>query len=129
MYWFMGVIAVGHDIVEVKRIQDAHRRYGEKFLERVYSAEEIDYCLSQKNPYPSLAVRFAAKEAVAKALGTGIGAQLTWRSIVTVHTATGKPEIKVDALGRKLMEVLGAKKILASLTHTREIASAVVVLS
>jgi len=63
------IYGVGIDIVAVKRLRDAHEKWGMRFFERIYTRKEIDYCFSKKDPFPSLAVRFAAKEAVIKAIG------------------------------------------------------------
>ena len=76
------ILGIGIDIIEVTRIRASHERFGERFLNRVLHPAEIAYCLSHKNPAPFLAVRFAAKEAISKAFGTGIGAALagvTWK--------------------------------------------------
>ncbi|UPA28753.1 MAG: holo-ACP synthase [Verrucomicrobiota bacterium] len=122
------VLALGHDIVEIARIQAAYERYGRKFLDKVYSPQEQIYCLQQKNPYPSLAARFAVKEAVAKALGCGIGKRFTWKSVATTNDAHGKPQAFYDSLGKTLLQELGVQKTLLSITHTQTLASAVVIL-
>ena len=72
---------IGIDIIEVARIQASYEKFGERFLNRILHPNEISYCLSYKAPAPFLAVRFAAKEAISKAFGTGIGAQLGWQDM------------------------------------------------
>ncbi|MDE6576092.1 MAG: holo-ACP synthase [Opitutales bacterium] len=122
------VLALGQDIIEIARIQATYERYGQKFLDKVYSPQEQIYCLQQKNPYPSLAARFAVKEAVAKALGCGISKQFTWKSVVTINDAHGKPQAFFDPLVKTLLQELGVRETLLSITHTRTLASAVVIL-
>jgi len=73
------ILGLGIDIIEVARIQAAHEKFGERFLNRILHPNEIAYCLSHKQPGPFLAVRFATKEAISKAFGTGIGAQCASR--------------------------------------------------
>lgn len=124
----MDVLALGHDIIEIARIRAAHERYGQQFLDRVYSPVEQDYCFHKKNPYPSLAARFAVKEAVAKALGCGIGQKFHWKSVQTINNAHGKPQALYDSLGEDLLKALGVHDTLLSLTHTQQLASAVVIL-
>jgi holo-[acyl-carrier protein] synthase len=75
------VLGIGIDIIEVARIQSSHERFGERFLNRILRPNEISYCMSYKVPGPFLAARFAAKEAISKAFGTGIGAQLSWQDM------------------------------------------------
>ena len=85
------IIGIGCDIVEIARIEDVIKRQGQAFLERIFTAEERDYCFSRQNPYPSLAVRFAAKEAASKALGCGIGSLLGWKDCAVSNNEQGKP--------------------------------------
>ncbi len=112
------VLGVGVDLVDVARIRDVHTRQGERFLTKVYTEQERVYCLAQTNPYPSLAARFAAKEAVAKALGTGFGAEVGWRSVGVVHGDRGEPRVILDAPAQAWLESLGGREVLVSLSHT-----------
>jgi holo-[acyl-carrier protein] synthase len=114
------VISVGVDLVEIGRIAAAHRRRGDGFLRRLFTEEELAHCLGKKDPYPSLAARFAAKEAVAKALGTGLGGRLTFRSIGVRSGAGGVPRIVLDAAGERALEELGGRRVLISLAHCRD---------
>lgn len=123
-----GVLGIGTDLIEVARIRRAHERYGERFLLRVYTEVERRYCLAHTNPYPSLAARFAAKEAVAKAFSCGIGAEFGWHSASVSNRSEGAPFVELDAAGQCLLQRLGGKKVLLSLTHTRELAQAFAVI-
>ncbi|MEO0794677.1 MAG: holo-ACP synthase [Verrucomicrobiota bacterium] len=118
------VLGIGCDLVEVDRIRSMHERHGERFIERIYTPVESDYCLAFKNPYASLAARFAAKEAVSKAFGTGIGAELGWLSVSVVKDDAGAPSIVLDELGRTLLEKFHGTGVLISLSHTANLAQA-----
>ena len=117
--------SVGIDLVEVKRIQKAAERRGERFLKRIFTERERAYCQKKSNEYGSLAARFAAKEAVFKALGTGWSMGAKWTDIEVINDALGKPEV---VLHGKIKELVGTKHVAISLTHTREYAQAVAVL-
>jgi holo-[acyl-carrier protein] synthase len=114
------IIGIGTDIVEVARIRSAHRRHGDRFLHRVFTANEMAYAFQFQNPYPSLAARFAAKEAVAKALGTGIGASVSFRQIEVLCDAKNAPGIRLSNYDQ------GTNAISLSLSHTRGLAIAFV---
>ncbi|MHB8170614.1 MAG: holo-ACP synthase [Thermincolia bacterium] len=118
------IVGIGTDIVEIERIKEACS--AERFLERVFTPGEREYCLGHKNPWPYLAARFAAKEAVAKALGTGIG-QVGWRDIEVVKEPSGRPGIVLSGKGVETARELGIKELLLSLSHCREYAMAYVV--
>ncbi len=122
------LLGLGTDLVEVARIRGVHERQGDVFIKRVFTEEERAYCFSHRDPYASLAARFAAKEAVAKAFTTGIGAELGWHSI-SVHLGTrNHPLVHLDAQGEALLRHVGATSILLSLTHTEALAMAVAAL-
>src|ERR1044072_8289197 len=87
----MSVLGVGVDIVETARIDHSLGRFGERFVHRVFTAGEIEYCNSMKFPARHFAARFAAKEAVSKAFGTGIGKAMGWRDIDVHKKASGEP--------------------------------------
>lgn len=122
------VLGLGLDMVEIDRIRNLHTKYGLHFLERVFESDELTYCLHLKNPYPSLAARFAAKEAAAKAFTTGIGKAFGWKSAFISKGPQGEPLLAFDAKGQALLHALGAKKGLISLSHSKHFAQAVVVL-
>lgn len=120
------IIGVGCDLIEIARIARAIAR--EAFIQRVFASEEIAYCQSRgKQAAASFAARFAAKEAVLKALGTGLrGGELT--EIVVTNDALGKPCVELSGYHRRLSEQLGVKRINISLSHGRETAIAYVVM-
>jgi len=122
------IIGIGIDIIEVDRIAESYKRFGERFLKRILKPEEIEYCLSNKNPAPFIASRFAVKEAVSKAFGTGIGSKLGWQDIEVKKEPSGKPYVVLHGNGIKLMEELRAKKLHISISHTENYATAVAVL-
>jgi holo-[acyl-carrier protein] synthase len=117
---------VGIDIVEVARIERALNRFGQRFLQRVFTPGERDYCSRKAHPSQSLAARFAAKEAVLKAMGTGLSAGISWTDVEVVNSQSGKPEVR---LSPALLRKIGNKKILLSISHTKELAIAQVVLA
>lgn len=122
------ILGVGIDIIEVQRIQNAHQRHGDRFLQRLLRGGEVEYCFSHGNPGPHLAARFAAKEAVSKAFGTGIGAQLGWLDMEVHHEESGQPHLVFHGKGRDLLGRHGARQIHLSLSHTLVYACAVAVL-
>jgi holo-[acyl-carrier protein] synthase len=122
------ILGVGIDIIEVARVQASHERFGERFLNRILLPKEIGYCLSHKMPAPFLAARFAAKEAISKAFGTGIGAQLGWHDMEVRRKESGEPFVVLHGAGQKLLEARGAHAVLISLSHTQTYAAAVAIL-
>ena len=121
------IIAGGCDLIEIERIAKALQR--ENFCTRIYTAAELSYAGSKKNQRKaaSLAAVFAAKEAVAKALGVGLG-QIGWREIEVRHDELGKPFVALSGRARALAEEKGVKNIHLSLSHSREYALAMVIL-
>ena len=122
------ILGIGVDIIEVARVQASHERFGERFLNRLLLADEIAYCLSHKNPGPFLAARFAAKEAISKAFGTGIGAQLGWQDMEIRRKESGEPFVVLHGKGKKLFKSRRAKRLLVSLSHTVNYAAATAIL-
>ena len=123
------VIGVGTDVIEIARIARSVERYGESFLERVYTAEEVAYCRGKKKgAAESFAARFAAKEAGAKALGTGISRGVSWTEFAVGREPGGRPVLRLRGRAAELAAAMGVEGISLSLTHGREIAMAVVVL-
>ncbi len=122
------VVGVGVDLVEVDRIRKVCERHPERFLSRVFTREEQDYCLKMKDPYPHLAARFAAKEAVSKAFTTGIGAELGWTSVGVRKGERGDPYVEFDEQGKELLRRVGASDVLLTLAHTSQHAQAVAIL-
>jgi holo-[acyl-carrier protein] synthase len=122
------ILGIGIDLIEVARIEASYERFGERFLGRILLPGEISYCLSHKKPGPFLAARFAAKEAISKAFGTGIGAQLGWQDMEVCRKESGEPFVILHGKGKKLFEDRGAKNLLISLSHTEIHATAVAIL-
>jgi holo-[acyl-carrier protein] synthase len=121
------VLGLGTDLIETKRMQESIDRHGKRFLERVFTSGEIEYCQRKKNSAESFAARFAAKEAGAKALGTGISRGVSWKEFEVRREASGRPTLHVSGRAREFAEAMGVKKMQLSLTHSRELAMAVVV--
>ncbi len=117
------MLSVGVDLIEVQRIEEALTRHRERFLARVFTPGEQAYCQGRPE---ALAARWAAKEAVAKALGTGVG-DVRWQEIEVVCDARGKPHIRLHGAAYALAEQMGIREIAVSLSHTREHAIAFVV--
>lgn len=122
------ILGIGIDIIEVARIQASYERFGERFLNRILLPDEIGYCLSHKTPGPFLAARFAAKEAISKAFGTGIGAQLGWQDMEIRRQDSGEPYVVLHGSGEKLLRERQARAVLISLSHTQNYATAAAVL-
>ena len=122
------ILGVGIDIIEVARIKASFEKFGERFVNRILLPDEIAYCLSHKNPAPFLAARFAAKEAISKAFGTGIGAQLGWQDMEVRRKESGEPYVVLHGKGKDLFAARGAKRLLISLSHTQSHATAVAIL-
>lgn len=122
------VLGVGIDIVDIARIRSAHKDHGQRFLDKIFTPEECAYCFNYKHPYPSFAARFAAKEAVSKAFGTGIGKELGFKSIEIIKGARDEPLVRFDAKGQAFLESRGASQVLISLSHTAELATAIALL-
>ncbi len=122
------VVGLGTDLAEIGRVSKSLERYGERFMERVYTPGEIAYCLRKKNAAESFAARFAAKEAGAKALGTGISHGVSWKDFEVVREPSGKPTLALRGRAAERAEAMGVVRVLLSLTHTREMALAVVVM-
>ncbi|XWK70811.1 holo-ACP synthase [Tunturiibacter gelidiferens] len=122
------VLGVGTDLIETKRIEESIDRYGERFLERVFTPEEIAYCMrKKKNAAESFAARFAAKEAGAKALGTGISRGITWKELEVRRQTSGRPTLHLSGRAAELAGAMGVHRVQLSLTHSRELAMAMVV--
>jgi holo-[acyl-carrier protein] synthase len=116
-------LSSGIDLIDIERIQKALDRYGERFLERIYTPDEIQ---SSRGNAPELAARFAAKEAASKALGTGIG-PISWKDIETLNKPSGQPFLRLSGRAKAIAQAQGFESWTVSLTHSREMAAAVVV--
>lgn len=119
-----GPKGVGNDIIEIDRIRDSLSKYGEKILDRLLTPREKQYCQSMRDPAVRLAGRFAAKEAVAKALGCGFGRLLQWHDVEIINNAAGQPEV---TLAPAASVRLGSPRIILSISHCKLYASAVAI--
>ena len=119
------LIGIGIDIVEIARIKDLRERQGERFLDRVYTETELQYCMRMKAPDQHLAARFAAKEAVTKAFTVGIGEYFDWKSVGVVAGVRRQPEVELDDKGQRFMDQIGGARILLSLSHSESTATAI----
>ena len=122
------IIGLGIDVVQNDRIRESISRFGERFLNRIYTEAEQSYCTNCADPGIHLAARFAAKEAAFKALGTGWAAGVKWKDIEVERTYSGKPELRLHGEALERAKVLGASRFLVSLTHDTTVSVAVVAL-
>jgi holo-[acyl-carrier protein] synthase len=122
------IVGTGIDIAEVPRIAESIQRFGERFLRRVFTEGEINYCDSKANRVERYAARFAAKEAAMKALGTGWSRGVRWRDIEVVRQPGGRPTIEFHGKAAEFAGRLNARNVALSLSHTPEQAIASVIL-
>jgi holo-[acyl-carrier protein] synthase len=124
----MTILGVGMDIVETKRIAESIERFGDRFLNRIFLDGEIAYSRSMKFPHLHLAARFAAKEAISKAFGTGIGHEMGWRDLEIVREPGGAPRVVLHGRAEAYAKKRGVQAVHVSLSHTAEYGAANVVL-
>ena len=122
-----GAAGVGIDLTDVKRIKSLRERYGDAFLERTFCDFEIDYCKKFKEPDSHFAARFAAKEAMAKALGTGFSGDITLKSLGVKNGESGEPVAVLDDAAKARLKQIGAEKILVSISHLKDYAQAIAI--
>jgi holo-[acyl-carrier protein] synthase len=121
------VLGLGTDLMEIERVQQSIDRFGERFLHRVFTEGEIAYCQrKKKHSAESFAARFAAKEAAAKALGTGISRGVGWREIEVRREPGERPRLHFSGRAAERAAAMGVRNVQLSLTHSREVAMAVV---
>jgi len=123
----MTILGVGMDIVETKRIAESIERFGDRFLHRVFLDGEIAYAKSMKFPQLHLAARFAAKEAISKAFGTGIGHEMGWRDLEIVREPGGAPRVVLHGKAEAHAKARGVQAVHVSLSHTADYGAASVV--
>jgi holo-[acyl-carrier protein] synthase len=123
----MNIIGIGLDATDLPRIADMLKRYGDRFLRRVFTEGEITYCTRRRDPVPSLAGRFAVKEAAMKALGTGQAHGVIWKDIEVVR-AGGPPQLRFHGGAARRAESMQVRKALVTITHAQTIAMAQVML-
>jgi holo-[acyl-carrier protein] synthase len=120
----MKVLGIGTDITEVLRIAQMIERHGELFVDRVYTPAEIDYCRARKMATQHFAGRWAAKEAILKALGTGWRRGISWRDIEVTNASSGRPQAVLRGGAAEMAEKMGIRGILVSISHCRSHATA-----
>ncbi|MFL6352488.1 MAG: holo-ACP synthase [Bryobacteraceae bacterium] len=122
------IVGIGTDLVEIERIRKSIAQYGDRFLDRVYTERERAYASSKANAAERYAARFAAKEAGMKAIGTGWRNGVTWKDFEVAHEKSGQPTLTLSGVALEISHTLGVERVSISLTHTAEIAFAVVIL-
>jgi len=122
------IVGTGIDIIEVPRVAAAVERFGERFLNRVFTEKEISYCRSKQNAMERFAARFAAKEAGFKAIGTGWRHGVTWRDVEVGREPSGRPTVCFHGEAARFAAKLGVRRASLSLSHTAEQAIAHVIL-
>jgi holo-[acyl-carrier protein] synthase len=111
------ILGIGADLVKRARIKSAVTRWGERFVARIFTPAERDYCFKFRDPYLHLAGRFAVKEATFKALGTGWSRGVAWKEIETTNAPSGRPRVTVSGRVKELLTHQGGKDILVTITH------------
>jgi holo-[acyl-carrier protein] synthase len=123
----MSIIGLGFDATDIPRLRDVFERYGDRFLRRVFTDAEIEYCTRRRDPVPHLAGRFAAKEAAMKALGTGHSRGVIWKDI-EVFRRWGPPELRLSGGALRRFESMQGRRSLVTITHVEMLALAQVLL-
>lgn len=124
----MTIIGLGLDATEIDRVESAIQRFGDRFLQRVFTPGEIAYATRRKRPAPHFAARFAAKEAAMKALGTGHARGVVWRDIEVVRAPGGPPQLRFHGGASRRFHDMGATGSLLTITHSQTLALAHVLL-
>lgn len=124
----MGILGIGTDLCELKRIEKAIARWGDKFAEKILSSDELKVYAQHSSPHDFLAKCFAAKEAVGKALGTGIAKGVAWQDIITDRDALGRPLVRLDGGADRRLSLLGGTSVHLSLTDEAGLVMAFAVL-
>lgn len=120
----MKIFGIGIDVVEVERIASSMAEFGERFAVKIFTPAERAYCEGQKRPEIHYAARFAAKEAVAKAFGTGIGKDLGWLDMEIARRDSGEPVLLLSGAGKAFADARGIAEVKISLSHARHYAAA-----
>ena len=119
------IAGIGIDVVEISRMQRAVDEWGETFLRKIFTPDELAYAHARKNPTPHIAARFAVKEAVAKALATGWSGGFRWKDVEVENDSSGKPTV---ALYGRAKELLQGSKIMVSISHSENVVVACAVI-
>lgn len=108
------ILGIGNDIIEIHRIRKSLEKHGQRMLSRLFTQKEQAYCLKYEDPVPRFAGRFSAKEAIVKALGTGIGEKVSWLDIEILNEESGKPYV---CFSKRLKERVPDSQVLISISH------------
>ena len=119
------VIGIGIDIIEIDRIKESVDDYGEQFLHKIYTENEIKYCLSKNDKYQHLAARFAAKEAIYKAISSNWQSELSWQDMEIINAPNGMPEVKFRGHLEKFLST--DKELKISMSHSRDYVTCVAI--
>jgi holo-[acyl-carrier protein] synthase len=122
------IVGTGVDIIEIERVRKAHLRFKDRFLKRLFTSEEAAYSLRKSDPYPSLAGRFAAKEAAIKAFSRGFGGRWKWTLLEVVREPWGKPTMRFHGIFAKLAQERGIARVHLALSHSKRDAVATLTL-
>jgi holo-[acyl-carrier protein] synthase len=122
------IIGTGIDIVEISRLKNAAKKWQKNFLSKIFTDNELEYSNEKTSSYQHLAARFAAKEAVLKALGSGLTSRMEWRDIEVWNEKSGKPNVRLSGEVERISQSKGVSNIIISMSHTRTYAVASVVL-
>ena len=118
------IVGTGVDLIEIERVKQAHEKHGKRFIERLFTPAEAAYCLKKSDPYPSLAGRFAAKEAVIKAFSHGFGGRWKWTQIEVVREMSGKPGLKFTGIMEQLRVERRIDRVHLTIAHSKRDATA-----
>jgi len=119
------VIGIGIDIIEIDRIKKSVDEYGDQYLQKVYTPDEIKYCLAKKNKYQHLAARFAAKEAIYKAISSNWSSEFGWQDMEIINAPNGMPEVKFKGNLEKFLS--NEKSLKISMSHSRDYVACVAI--
>jgi holo-[acyl-carrier protein] synthase len=120
------VIGIGIDIIEISRIKKSIERFGDRFLDKIFTSGEVEYCMSKANKFQHFAARFSAKEAVAKALSTGWNNEFSWQNIEVFNAPTGMPYVKLT--GKLEAFLADGKELKISMSHSTDYVTCVAII-
>lgn len=122
------ILGLGIDIIEVARVRAVLEKFGDRFSQRVLRPDEIAYCRQHRDPAPYIAARFAAKEAISKAFGTGLGRPLSWQDLEIARKPSGEPFVLLHGKAVDLLRARGGRTVHVSISHTEHYAAVVAIL-